>query len=199
MVIANILGIFLFLYLVWKRLKEDYAPEKIFSLSFSCIFAVIVGFIVSTTLIPSYWFWLELLAVTIGFLIVTKRQKIKFYEGFEGVVIGFLPWLSLFFISNAIKNSSLSSFLAFWTVLICIFVFFFIASHYRSFTWYKSGRIGLSSLVTLLFFFLMRIVISFFFPDVISLIGKFEVLLSGSTALLLLFVLYNLIRNKNEN
>jgi len=31
MVIANILGFFLFFYLYWKKLKDDYSSEKIFN------------------------------------------------------------------------------------------------------------------------------------------------------------------------
>src|SRR3989339_632177 len=140
MVIANILGILIFLFLLWKKLKEDYSYERIFNLATLILIGLLVGFLISKKVLPEFCFFLELIGVGIGFVIGVIKFKLNFFETFEGVVIGFLPLLTLFFLSDSIKNSSLSSFLAFWLSLICIFLFFLVDTYYRSFSWYKSGR-----------------------------------------------------------
>jgi hypothetical protein len=189
MVIANLLGIFFFLYLVWKKLKEDYTPEKIFSLCFTAIFALLVGVIVSKNFLPEFWFWIEALFVSISFAVAIKRQKIKSFEGFGALAIGFMPWLSLYFLAVSIKNSSLSSFLAFWISLFCVALFFFLNSQYRKFTWYKSGRVGFSEVVTVIVFLILR--------AILLRNNIFELYLSGTVVFLLFLVLLHL--NKNEN
>lgn len=194
MIIANILGIFILFYFLWNKLKDDYQYEKIFNLAFLTLFGFLIGFIASKYLNKEYWFWFDLAGSLTGFTIGIKKQKMKFFESFEGLVIGTLPWVSLVFLSDSVKNSSLSSFLAFWMTLICIFIFFFMASHYRSFTWYKSGRVGFAGILTAQVFFIFRIVASIFYPNVVSLVGKFEIYLSSAVVLILFLLLYSLFR-----
>ena len=195
MVIANILGIFILFYFLWSKLKEDYQYERIFNLAFTTLLGFGIGAITSRYILQNYWFWLDLLGILLGFIVGIKRQKIKFFESFEGLVIGLLPWTSLIFLSDSIKNFSLSSFLAFWVTLICVVIFFFIASHYRSFTWYKSGRVGFAGTLTALLFFIFRLIATIFFKNVISLAGKLDIYISASVVLILFLLLYSLSRD----
>lgn len=194
MVIANILGIFILFYFLWSKLKDDYQYEKIFNLAFFILFGFALGSIASKYVFSGYWFWMDLIGILLGFIIGTKKQKMKFFESFEGLVIGLLPWVSLIFLSDSIKNSSLTSFLAFWVTLICIFIFFFVASHYRSFTWYKSGRVGFAGTLTALLFFIFRIIASIFSKSVVSLSGSLEIYISSSIVLILFLLIYSLSR-----
>lgn len=196
MVIANIFGILIFLFLFWRTLKDDYHFEKIFNLGFLTIFSVLLSLLLNNFFPLNYWFWIVLISASITMFISAKRTRMKLFEIIEAFSISALPWLSFYFLEDSIKKSSLSSFLAFWTTLICIFIYFLIKSYYRSFTWYKSGRVGISGILTLLIFFLFRVVTSLFFPQVISFAGKIEPYLSGSTSLLLIFLMYNLSINK---
>lgn len=196
MIIANILGIFILFYFLWNKLKDDYQYEKIFNLAFIVLFGLILGFLISKYFLKDYWFWTCLLGILLGFSIGLKKQKMKFFESFEGLVIGSISWISLLFLTDSINNSSLSSFIAFWMTLVCVFIFFFAASHYRSFTWYKSGRVGFSGVTTALVFFIFRTIASLFFKNVISLSGKFEIYLSSSVALILFLILYSLSKSK---
>ncbi len=196
MVIANIFGILIFLFLFWRTLKDDYHFEKIFNLGFLTILSVLLSLLLNNFFPLNYWFWIVLISASITMLISAKRTRMKLFEIIEAFSISALPWLSFYFLEDSIKKSSLSSFLAFWTTLICIFIYFLIKSYYRSFTWYKSGRVGISGILTLLIFFLFRVVTSLFFPQVISFAGKIEPYLSGSTSLLLIFLMYNLSINK---
>lgn len=196
MIISNIFGILIFLFLIWKRLKEDYSFEKIFNFGALILIGLLVGFLVSKKILPSYWFFIELIGIAIGFTIGILKLKLKFYESFESVIIGLFPLLTLFFLTDSIKNSSLYSFLAFWLSLICIFLFFLVDSYYRSFSWYKSGRVGFSGLLIAGVFFLIRSLISLFFPNVISLSGAFEIYISGTVAFAFFLLLFNLSRSQ---
>lgn len=196
MVIANLFGIFTLLYLLWKRLKDDYHYEKIFNLSFIVLFGLIIGLIISKFILPQFWFWISLTTVMLGFTAFIVSTKIRFYESFEGLVLSFLPWISFIFLHDAVVNSSLSSFLAFWITLICLFVFFFCDSQYRGFTWYKSGRVGFAGLVTAGLFFTLRLLMSIYFKDVISLVDNLEVYFSATVAFTIFLLLYNLSRTK---
>lgn len=196
MIITHILGILIFLFLLWKTLKDDYQYEKIFSLGFVVLVSVAVSILVLNFTPHLYWFWIMGTIMTISIALAIKKQRMKFFEVIEGFAISILPWLSFYFLNDSIQKSSLSSFLAFWLTLICIFIYFLLKNYYRTFSWYKSGRVGFAGISTLLIFFIVRMISSIFFPYIISFSGKSEIFLSGSTALLLGILLYNLYSKK---
>ncbi|MFZ3301335.1 MAG: hypothetical protein WA152_01320 [Microgenomates group bacterium] len=191
MLIANILGVTLFFFLLWKRLKDDYHYEKIFNLSFCILFGVIIGYFVSKQF-PIYWFWIQITSIVITFGLCLIRQKMKFFESLDSTVIGLLPWLSFTFLIDAIDKSSLSSFLIFWVGLIFIFLFFFLDSQYRKFAWYKSGRVGFAGVLTAGLFFLSRVILYLIYPQTISFIPNYEIYLSGTFAFVFFLLLYRL-------
>jgi hypothetical protein len=195
-VIANFFGIFVFLFFLWKRLKEDYHYEKIFNLATATLAGLFIGLLISKYFLPVYWFWIGIVCMFIGFGVARYRLKIRFFESLEAIIIGLIPWLSLIYLLDAINNSSLASFLAFWIGSICIFVFFFLDSQYRSFSWYKSGRVGFAGVLTAAIFFTLRLIVSIFFKDVISLVNGIEVYLSATVAFGFFLLLYNLGRTK---
>ncbi len=180
MVIANFIGLFFFLYLLWKNLKEDYQYEKIFNLGFVSIFGLLVGITASIVLKANYWFWLDLVSLMSGFAIGLIRSKMKFYESFDGLVVGSLSWVSLVYLANSISKSSLSDFILFWISAVCIALFFFFKSYYRTFNWYKSGRVGFAGLLTGAIYFLVRA------------ISNNDPIISVPVAIALFLVLYKL-------
>ncbi|MEK7472993.1 MAG: hypothetical protein AAB625_03060 [Patescibacteria group bacterium] len=189
MVIANLLGVFLFFFFLWKRLKDDYHYEKVFNLAVIILIGLSLGFFTSLKFFSDYWFWLEIVGVALGFTFVIKNQKIKFIESFEGLIIGLLPWLGLYYLANAILTYNLISFLYFWLVSVSVFLFFFFDTQYKKFTWYKSGRVGFSGIATLAIFFVLRA--GLFYNNTV------ELILSSVAALLLIILLYNLSRNND--
>lgn len=196
MLIANILGFSIFVFLLWRSLKDDYIPEKIFNLAACVAIGLFAGLLVSKWFVPGYWFWLEFGGITIFYVIAIKKLKIKFFESLEGMVSGLLPWVGLTYLSIAISRSSLASFLAFWVCLISFFLYYFINSRYRTFSWYKSGKIGISSTLTLFLVFLIRGVVSVFYPTAISFVGKYEIYFSGVVMLVILLLILKLIKGE---
>ncbi len=160
MLIANFLGITLYLYLFWKRLKEDYAPEKVFNLAVLVLAGVLIGKIVSVYFAVNYQFWVSFASGFIFYLAGIYRMKINFFESLDAITVSYLPWISLLFLTDAVKERSLYNFLAFWVCLVLIFIYFFLNANYKKFTWYKSGRIGFSGVVTLFLAFLVKSFVS---------------------------------------
>ena len=192
MIIANLLGIILLFFFLWKKLKEDYHFEKIFNLAFTILFFQIIASIIANKFFLDYWFWINLTGIVLGFVISIIRQKMKFFESYDGLVIGLLPWFSFTFFAQAVHNSSLINFIGFWIILVLVFTFLFLDSQYRKYTWYKSGKVGFSSVVTSFLFFAIRSVLGIFFAGSASLLPNFESYLSGAFAFSFLLVLYRL-------
>lgn len=196
MLIANILGVTLFLFFLWKRLKDDYHYEKIFNFGFFVLLGLLVGYLVSRYFFEEYWFWTQLIIVAIILTLNMIRQKMKFFESLEALIVGLLPWLGFVFLSDSISKSSLSSFLLFWITLIVTFFFFLLDSQYRKFTWYKSGRVGFAGVVTGFAFFVSRIVLYLIYPKTISFVPNFEVYFSATFVIVFFLLTYKLFISK---
>lgn len=187
MLIANFFGILLFLFLFWKKLKEDYHYEKIFNLGLISILGLTIGHLIASSYFIDYRFWFQFLGLGLGFILGIYWQKIKFFESLDALIVSILPWFSLAYLSQAIQNSSLVSFVVFWAGLFLIFVYFYLDSQYRKFIWYKSGRVGFSGLTVVSIFFALRILIS---NSVV------ESYISGAVAFVFFLLLFNLSKNK---
>ncbi|MBI4153616.1 hypothetical protein HY503_01290 [Candidatus Woesebacteria bacterium] len=192
---VTLAGIVLFLFLFWRRLKEDYPSNQIFTTAFYVLGGILLGYAVSLKVSPASWFWIELAGIILGFALGILRYKLRFFEVLEALLLGLLPWLGFIYLRDSIENSSLHSFLAFFATACLITLFAFLSSHYKHFAWYKSGRIGFSGLATLGTFFLVRAAFASFFPFVISFIGKYEAILSGAAAFIFFLATFNLARS----
>lgn len=193
---VNLLGILIFLFIFWKMLKEDYVGEIIFSSSSFILLGIFVGYILSLRFIPPWFFWLEFIGAIFGLLISINRFKVRFYEAMEASLVGLLPWLGLTFLLDSITSSSLVSFIAFLTCLALIFFYYFLNLKYKSFSWYRSGKIGFSGLSVLGIIFLIRSSVAIFLIPVLSFVGKAEVFVSGSLAFTAFLLIFNLARKE---
>lgn len=192
MIMANAFGILILLFFLWKRLKEDYHFERIFNFGLVVLGGILIGYLVSYFFLKSYWFWIAVLGTLVGYMIGRFRQRLNFFESLEALVVGLLPWISLLYITDSIKHSSLVSFLAFWVTLCLVVLFFFLDSNYKKFTWYKSGRVGFAGLFVTIIYFLIRTVVALFGFSVISFLAAGEMIVSGLTTLIFMLLLYKL-------
>ncbi|HUC94805.1 MAG TPA: hypothetical protein VMR19_02295 [Candidatus Saccharimonadales bacterium] len=189
---VSIFGILIFLFLFWKRLREDYAANIIFESAAYILIGIGLGFVVSLKFFPAWFFWATLSGALLGLLSVILRFKIKFYETLEAFVIGSLPWLGLIFLEDSVVKSSLSSFLAFLGILIMLFIAYYFDTHYKGFSLYKSGRIGFTGLAMVALIFLVRSLIAIAKVPMLSFVGIREAPISGVLMLLSLVLLFNL-------
>lgn len=192
----TILGIFIFLFLFWKRLKEDYASEIIFKSATYILVGIGIGWALSSKFFPSWFFWASFVGGSLGLSLAILRFKLKFYETLEAFIVASLPWLGLIFLGDSGAHSSLSSFLAFVTILIIVFIAYYFDTHYKRFTGYRSGKIGFTGLAIAVIFFFTRTAIAIAKVTMLSFVGQVEVAISGVTALVSFLLLFNLGRVK---
>lgn len=194
--IGNAIGLFVFLFVFWKRLKEDYISSQVFSTSFSIVLGIILFNILARIFFPTWWFWASFVGVLAGFVVGLLRFKLRVLETIQALLIALLPWLGLNYLVHAIGNSNLISFLASMTVWLLIGFYLLVEAHYKKFTWYQSGKVGFSGLATAGLFFLTRAAVAVFINDVISFSGKSEPYLSAIVAFVFFLALFNLVRRR---
>lgn len=185
-------GIFIFLFIFWKKLKEDYLSDNIFLTGVYALGGILLGSIISLKFLPEWWFWQIALLSLIGLMIGTYRFKLRIYEVFEAYFVGILPWLSLFFLTHSILNSNIYSFLAFSFLLLLLGFYYFLDTHYKNFSWYRSGRVGFSGLTVLAVFLIARAALAPISDLVLSLSGKSDSIVSGVLAFVVFLLIYNL-------
>lgn len=195
------IGVLGFLFLSWRRLKEDYTPATIFSFNFLILAFIVVGFligtIIGTNLSPTkifnpqgLWFWGAFIFGSIGFAICfftpqgSSHFRMRLLETLEAVGLGFI---FLFFCITFARSILFSV-----AVGILIPFFFIINARYKSFSWYKSGKVGFAGLAILGIFFLIRAIVALIDPTMISFIGKLDAILSSVVAFIFFLTLYNL-------
>lgn len=185
-------GVILFLFIFWKKLKEDYLSDNIFFTAFYSLFGLLAGSILSIKLLPDWWFWQVVIFSFSGLLIGVLRFKLRIYEVIEAYLIAILPWFSLFFLTNSILNSNLYSFFGFSFLTLLIGLYYFLDTHYKNFSWYRSGRVGFSGLSILGVFLLARALLAPISNVVLSLAGKTDSMISGVLAFIVFLLIYNL-------
>lgn len=195
-IVFNILGVLLFLFLFWRRLREDYVTNQIHSTAFLIILFVFLSNQITRNYFPDWWFWISFLVAIFGLALGIFRYGLKFFETADAMVISFLPWLGLNFLSHSIENSDFISLIASLIVLVLILVYFLFDMHYKKLSWYKSGRVGFAGLTVLGISFLIRAAVAIKFPAVISFSSNYEPLLSGMVAFISFLLVFNLAQQK---
>ncbi len=193
---ATVLGLLTFLFLFWKRLKEDYAGEIIFKSATYILAGIGVGWILAINFFQNWFFWASVAGGLTGLSFAILRFRVKFYETLEAYIISSLPWLALIYLKDSGTRSSLSSFLAFTAILIMLFISYYLDTHYKGFTWYRSGKIGFAGLAIAVIFFFTRAAIAMTKVTMISFVGRGEAVISGAMALVSFLLLFNLGRVK---
>jgi hypothetical protein len=193
--ITSLLGIIIFLFIFWKRLKEDYSGDIIFGSAVYILLGVLLFWTISFRFLPAWFLWFSFLGSAFGLTFAIFKFKLKFYETLEALVISMLPWIGFIFLADSVVSSSLVSFIAFLTTLVLIFISYYFDTHYREFTWYKSGKIGFSGLSILVLIFAIRLGIAILKVPVLSFVGwNYEAMISGILASLSLGMLFRLAR-----
>lgn len=184
-----------FIFLFWKRLKEDYTRNQIFKTAFAILLVFLFVGIASKLLInfhsasnifnPSgLWLWLALISSFLVFLFCQNKFKMRFFETLEALTV------SLFAFALGASLLLLPLATIFFAALLGLF--FLINQKYRHFKWYKSGKLGLAGLVGLGTFFTVRAIVALINPNMVSFMGKVDALVSSVIAFIIYLGIYNL-------
>jgi hypothetical protein len=191
----GLIGVLLFLFLFWKKLKEDYESEIIFTSAFYILFGIAGGLLISVRFFPNWWFWLAFLSSTVALIIAVIKFNLRILEATEAWVVANLVLFGLAVLVDYIQNPTLFSGIGTFLVLVLFISYFFIDKHYKSFRWYKSGRVGFSGLTILAVFFLTRAVVAVAFTDMLFCMWKIDSVMSGVVAFVCFLVIFSLAKN----
>jgi hypothetical protein len=183
-ILVNTLGLLVFLFIFWEKLREDYAKEKIFAAAFYILLGVLAGCLVALKFFPTFWFWSAFLTSSAGLIAGLVIFHLRFFETFDAFVISFLPWLDLILLNDSVKKANPVSFSAFIVVSVLIALYYFLDTHYKSFAWYRSGKVGFAGLMTAGVFFTLRAALANFALPVLSFAESYEPVASGALATL---------------
>ena len=194
-VLSGVIGGSLFLFVFWKRLREDYSSSLIFSSGayfifmasiFSWLSQLLSRFAVENSILEpaGLWFWGSILGFIVAFALSVKKLRLRWVETLEAAILGGAFWLLVVYGANLALSG-------FAVVALLLILFYFLDKNYKRFSWYKSGRVGFSGLLAASVFFTIRAIASFVTTE-FSTIGRIELVPSAVVAFLLLFSLYNL-------
>jgi len=175
----------------------------IFSGSFYMTGAVLLSLLLSFTVFKRYshpvvggmenlWFWFAVVFYTISLFLVIYRFKMRFFETFEASAVGILLWFIVVFVSFSLSRPTPLSLLSSLYLVFLPLLFLYLDKKYKNISWYKSGKVGFSGLFTLGIFFLTRSLVAIASFPVLSLSGRFDIVLSAAMSFLLFFAVYNL-------
>ena len=150
-------GSFVFSFILWKKLKEDYESKNIFWLGWILLLSSAVGYWVGNFLSP-FRFWISLLFALVFGTLTVKKIDFKPFELINALVPA---WMSFLFITNLGSYLSSTSHTSLQTLTLVIaplafLMYIFFLKKYRSFSWYPSGRVGFPGLASLGIYFLFR-------------------------------------------
>lgn len=190
------LGVVFYLFLFWRRLREDYLPSQIFTTSFYQLAGIGLGYLISVYLLKSWVFWIPLGSSFLGLLAGVARFKLKIFEALEAMIVSHLAFFSFLILGLVVSDFSIVSVAELALTVSLIVLFFVLDKHYKKFTWYKSGRIGFSGLTVGGLFFTILAAVALFVPDVLFFTGRIDSLISGGVAFTLFFLVYILSSDK---
>jgi len=192
LILSAVVGSVVFLFIFWSKLKDDYIANQIFSVAFISIFLSLILGISSLFIFKQYWFWLMILGFSLGLALGILKFKLKAYETVNGAVGGLILFFTIFISTISILEKDWLS-LGHATILLMAFmIYVFIEKNYKLLIWHKSGRIGISGLLSMAVYFLIRTIIAFIFPDMISFVGSFDSVVSGLVFIVLVISALNL-------
>lgn len=188
--ILRILGILVFLYLIWRNLKDNYDSQKIISYSWlSLLGFFIVGRIFFGLINWGVWNtnlldWVSVwnkpgMSYIGGFLglgliswIYCRTQQWKFLAFMEDVMKPVLILLWFLIADEWLRAKFDLKVLIYLLILIVVyFISVWVSKRYRSFVWYKSGKKGFVLLfVNFLFFLMLAIDLIVFKENLINVI-----------------------------
>lgn len=190
-------AVILYLFLYWRRLKEDYPQQSIFSTAFFMLIGIVIFSIISAYFRESWWFWFAVAGALIGFLLAVLKFGLKITENLDAsfLALNTLAVASYFYLGSI--NGNFSAYLLVLLHLVLYLLFWVFDENYKKFRWYRSGKIGFAGFMTLGIYFLSRSLIALYYPDMISFVGEIDAIVSGVLAFISFLGLYNLSRQTN--
>ncbi len=182
--IFRTIGLVVFMYLLWRDLRDDYGDQKTINYAWLALVGFLVGGRIVFGLVnwgvwnDSWLSWISVWnkpgtnylgsfigLVLVSWLVALKNQW-KFLSLVDDVVKPTLVFSSLLMLDEAIRSRFYIKPIAFLGLLIVdIFFVNWLRKKYRSFMWYKSGKKGFVLLFNNIWFFFAIAIILIILKD----------------------------------
>lgn len=189
-------GVLLYLFFFWKRLKDDYPQNHIFTTAFCGLILVSCGYSFSKYFIGQYVFWFSFLGAVFGYSISVLKYKMKIYEVLEAAVLALISLYAFILVAELIVTKDVLYLFSFVVMVLLVILFHLFDKVYKGLSWYKSGRIGFSGLMISGIFFTIYTLVAVTLSGVISFVGSNDALVSALLALLSFLLVFSLARKK---
>lgn len=190
-ILFSLVSFFTYLFFLWKNLREDYDVGRVFTFGIATFFAFIIGSLLGRIL-GNFWYWIGLVCFVAVSVLLIRRFEFRIIEVIEASTPGILIVHLLLFLLGLLRNQSINHILMVLLGLLLIILFVVLKKNYKRFTFYKSGRLGFASLVTLGLLYLIRAITALVAPHTISHIGVFEFIPAAIISFFSFLTVYNL-------
>jgi prolipoprotein diacylglyceryltransferase len=185
---------FLYLFLVFRELSDEYSDDDVVSLSLWSLFCFIlggrIGFGVSHFawwgLNPLVWlgfwrfggfsFWGGLIGWFLFILFFSKKKSWNAWYILESVLIPLIFFYLLALLGMFFSTAN-QSYLFHSLLLLPVLLSTRFLKRYRSFSWYPSGRPGFLFLSTLSLFLIFDLIVDFLLSDTLYLNGILKIII----------------------
>jgi hypothetical protein len=204
--IIRSLGTILFVYLIWRNLRENYKENDLISYSWMALISFLLGGRLLFGLINwgvwnnSWIDWVSLwskpgmsylgayLFVFGATWLIAKSRDWKIWSFMEDSLVIFLIFFEFLMLDEFVRSSfNLIPGIYSLIILITLIISIFIKNKYRSFVWYKSGKKGFTFFFSNFLLCLMLTIMSFWLK--FNLIYSFLYLIGSLIYLVGLFIL----------
>lgn len=153
--LVNFLAFFVFAFVLWRKLKEDYPNDKIFLLTLGLAGSMLIGNWAFGRW-PLFSFWASLvLVVAIGTYLV-KKLDFRLFEMLDAIAPGWFWFLLLGSLTGFLSTRTIEVLVEPAIAGLALLGFTFFNARYRTFSWYPSGKIGFAGVGSLGIYFLLR-------------------------------------------
>lgn len=153
--LGNFLAFFVFAFVLWRKLKEDYPNDKIFLLTLGLVGGMVISkWVFGSWPLFSFWATLSLL-VAIGFYLV-KKLEFRLFEVIDAVAPAWFWFLIIGGLTRFLSTREIMALVEPVMAGVSLLGFTFFNARYRTFSWYPSGKIGFAGVGSLGIYFLLR-------------------------------------------
>jgi len=157
--ILRIMGIAVYLYYLWRKLREDYVDEKLIEFGWLSILFFLIGGRIGFGLIhwgewlpmefilfwtkPGFSYMAAVLSFWLTAIIYSKKNDLKTWMFMEDIFVVFC-WLMIFVLGDEFIRSmgNIMIIIMMISLIFALWGGYIVEERYRSFGWYKSGKKG---------------------------------------------------------
>ena len=182
--IFRTIGLVIFMYLLWRDLRDDYGDQKVINYAWVALFGFLLGGRITYGLTnwgvwnDNWLSWFSVwnkpgtnylgsyLGLVLTSWLVSIKNQWKFLSLMDDIIKPTLFFSSLLMVDEWIRSNFYLKTMIYLSLLVLDIVLVnWLKKRYRSFIWYKSGKKGFVLLFNNFLFFLAVVIILILFKD----------------------------------